>query len=92
MGGGGFVGSGFLSIRMTSFFRPWVLLLSNLLTLEELRFKLFFVLFVALFCFVKLIKLFKVVVGDSALGLVVCLFIVGGGIGGTAADSVAASF
>lgn len=77
---------------MTSFFRAWVLLLSNLLTLEEL-FK-FFVLFVALFCFVKLIKLFKVVVGDSALGLVVCLFIVGGGIGGTAAvaDSVAASF
>lgn len=69
-----------------------MLLLSNLLTLEELRFK-FFVLFVALFCFVKLIKLFKVVVGDSALGLVVCLFIVGGGIGGTAAaDSVAASF
>lgn len=78
---------------MTSFFRPWVLLLSNLLTLEEL-FK-FFVLFVALFCFVKLIKLFKVVVGDSALGLVVCLFVVGGGIGGTTAavaDSVAASF
>ena len=62
---------------MTSFLLLPVLLFSDCSLTE------FFV--TTLFCFVKLIKLFKVVVGDSALGLtlgVVDCIIVGGG-GGT---------